>query len=107
MSESYALTEAVYYILLSLCTPRHGYGIMQTTEELSHGRVKLAAGTLYGALSNLCTKGWIKPLPYEEGSRRKEYAITEVGRQVLIGELYRLRELAENGEKILGGSIDG
>ena len=53
MADSLALTEATYYILLSLVSPRHGYGIMQLTEELSHGRVHLAAGTLYGALSAL------------------------------------------------------
>ena len=46
-----ALTEAVYYILLSLLSPRHGYGIMQNAETLSGGRVKLAAGTLYGAIN--------------------------------------------------------
>lgn len=106
MSESYALTEAVYYILLSLCTPQHGYGIMQMTERMSGGRVRLAAGTLYGALSNLCTKGWIRALPCQEGSRRKEYAITDAGRQVLIGELHRLKELAANGDMILGGNFD-
>gem|GEM_PF-6914801 len=44
-----ALTEAVFYILLSLDTPLHGYGIMQNVEHLSGGRVRLAAGTLYGA----------------------------------------------------------
>ena len=54
-----ALTEAVYYILLSLLEARHGYGIMQNAEELSHGRVKLAAGTLYGAINTLLEKGWI------------------------------------------------
>ena len=46
-----ALTEAVFYILLSLDTPLHGYGIMQNVESLSGGRVRLAAGTLYGARS--------------------------------------------------------
>ena len=30
-----ALTEAVFYILLSLDTPLHGYGIMQNVEHLS------------------------------------------------------------------------
>ena len=44
-----ALTEGVYYILLSLMEPMHGYGIMQNVEQLSKGRVKLAPGTLYGA----------------------------------------------------------
>ena len=47
-----ALTETTYYILLSLYHPRHGYGIMQETQQLSGGRVRLAAGTLYGARMN-------------------------------------------------------
>ena len=55
MAEGFALTEATYYILLSLVRPRHGYGIMQLTEEMSGGRVHLAAGTLYGALNALST----------------------------------------------------
>ncbi len=75
MSDKPALTEAVYYILLSLCSPRHGYGIMQKAEQMSEGRVRLAAGTLYGALNNLCAKGWIKALPGETGSRKKEYQL--------------------------------
>ena len=97
-----ALTEAVYYILLSLLTPRHGYGIMQQAERLSGGRVRLAAGTLYGALNALCEKGWIVPLPVQEESRRKEYALTEKGLSVLKNELNRLRQLVKNGESILG-----
>ncbi len=101
MAESFALTEATYYILLSLVRPRHGYGIMQLTEELSGGRVHLAAGTLYGALNALSAKGWIIQLPAEDESRRKEYSLTEKGFQVLVNEVARLRELADNGERIL------
>ena len=101
MAEGFALTEATYYILLSLVRPRHGYGIMQLTEELSGGRVHLAAGTLYGALNALSAKGWIIQLPSDEDSRRKEYRLTEKGLQVLRVEVERLRELADNGEKIL------
>lgn len=96
-----ALTEAVYYILLSLLTPRHGYGIMQNAELLSGGRVKLAAGTLYGAINSLLEKGWIMGLPGEKDSRKKEYVITENGKTVLQAELQRLRELVENGMRIL------
>lgn len=99
-----ALTEAVYYILLSLITPMHGYGIMQNTEELSHGRVKLAAGTLYGAINTMLEKEWITALPGEKNSRKKEYVITDSGREVLHGELARLEELVENGKRILGGN---
>ena len=102
MTDSFALTESTYYILLSLCSPQHGYGIMQQTEEMSRGRVRLAAGTLYGALNTLCDKGWIMQLPVDAGSRKKEYKLTENGLMALRKELKRLKELTENGEKILG-----
>ena len=103
MNNELALTESTYYILLSLYTPRHGYAIMQRTEELSRGRVRLAAGTLYGALSAMTEKGWIVQLAGESGSRKKEYQLTERGLSVLRAETERLRELADNGEMILGG----
>ena len=99
--ENIALTESTYYILLSLYHPQHGYGIMQQTEQLSGGRVRLAAGTLYGALTSLCEKGWIKQLPLQSGSRTKEYQLTKEGRAVLKRELDRLRQLVANGESIL------
>ncbi len=107
MNNDLALTESTYYILLSLCSPQHGYGIMQQTEELSHGRVRLAPGTLYGALTSMTDKGWIVQLPVEDGSRRKEYRLTESGRSVLKKESARLKELVRNGETILGGENDG
>ena len=96
-----ALTEAVYYILLSLTRPLHGYGIMQKVEQLSGGRVRLAAGTLYGALNTLLERGWITALPGEKDSRKKEYQLTPAGREALLAELTRLRELVRNGEEIL------
>ena len=101
-NDSIALTEAVYYILLSLCNPLHGYGIMQNVEELSKGRVKLAAGTLYGALNNLLEKGWIKA--FDSDGRKKEYVITDTGRNAVKNEYDRLRELVKNGKFIFGGS---
>lgn len=104
--ESIALTEAVYYILLSLYTPLHGYGIMQKVEGLSGGRVRLAAGTLYGAINTMLEKGWIRALPGEASSRKKEYEITGLGKTVAKGELDRLAELLYNGEQIIGrGSL--
>lgn len=96
-----ALTEAVYYILLSLTQPLHGYGIMQNVEKLSGGRVRLAAGTLYGAITTLLEKGWISAMTGEKDSRKKEYIITDLGREMLLSELKRLRELIDNGSKIL------
>ena len=101
-TENIALTEGVYYILLSLHSPLHGYGIMQKAEELSAGRVRLAAGTLYGALGTMLEKGWIRALPGEKNSRKKEYEITAAGRAAAANELVRLRELLRSGELIMG-----
>ena len=101
MNENIALTESTYYILLSLYRPQHGYGIMQQTEQLSGGRIRLAAGTLYGALNSLTEKGWIVPLPMREESRKKEYKLTETGLTVLKNELARLQQLVENGRQVL------
>lgn len=99
--EAVALTEAVYYILLSLQMPMHGYGIMQNVQNLSNGRVTLAAGTLYGALTTLLEKGYIQFTGVED-NRKKEYCITDVGKKVVAQELTRLSELLENGKKIMG-----
>ena len=98
--ENIALTEAVYYILLSLNEPLHGYGIMQNAEELSKGRVRLAPGTLYGAINSLLAKGWISALPGEKNSRKKEYMITDTGREIVAAEIRRLEELLQNGKEI-------
>lgn len=96
-----ALTEAVYYILLSLMQPMHGYGIMQNVDRLSCGRLHLAAGTLYGAISSMLEKGWITALDGSADSRKKEYAITDAGRTVLAAEYQRLKELVKNGRMAL------
>lgn len=95
------LTEGVYYILLALYKARHGYGIMQLVEELSNGRVRLGAGTIYGALKTLQEREWIQSL--EGDGRKKEYIITEKGKSVVEYEILRLRELFDNGIRITKG----
>lgn len=103
MAENIVLTEAVYYILLSLFEPIHGYGIMQNIEKLSSGRVRLAAGTLYGAINTLLEKHWIEAMPEEKNTRKKEYIITNEGKDAVNCEMKRLCELLKNGENIVGG----
>lgn len=98
-----ALTEGVYYILLSLFQPLHGYGIILNVEKLSKGRLRLAAGTLYGALNSMLVRGWIVGLQNETDSRKKEYQITDEGKQILLKEIVRLEELLQNGKEILEG----
>jgi DNA-binding PadR family transcriptional regulator len=95
------LTETIFYVLLALGAPLHGYGIMQQVNELTAGRVALGAGTLYGALTNLTEKGWIRPLPGAADERKKEYVITDAGREMVTGELERLEELLLNGRRVM------
>ncbi|MBQ8604339.1 MAG: PadR family transcriptional regulator [Oscillospiraceae bacterium] len=95
------LTEAVYYILLSVTEPMHGYGIIQNVKEKSSGRLVLAAGTLYGAITNLLAKGWIETINEDAASRKKDYIITSDGLAVLKAELERLEELVKNGQEII------
>ncbi|MFJ7972049.1 PadR family transcriptional regulator [Psychrobacillus sp. NPDC096389] len=99
--EHLPLTEGVYYILLSLYEPRHGYGIMQLTEELSKGRVQLGAGTIYGAIKTLVGRKWIVAL--DDDGRKKEYIITDLGKTMVEYEMKRLYELYENGLQLTKG----
>lgn len=98
------LTEAVYYILLSLYTPLHGYGIMQNVKKLTDGRVNIGAGTLYGAINTLLSKGFIEE--YSSDPSKKEYLITDDGKIAVENELKRLKELVKNGDKLIGGNND-
>ena len=92
------LTEATYFILLSLApNPRHGYSIMKDVYLLSHERVALSTGTLYTALKRLLDQGWIRRADEIEaianGRQRKAYHLTEVGREILEAEVKRLEGL--------------
>lgn len=102
-TERGALTEAVYYIMLTLFQgPLHGYGIMQAIEKLGGGRMALGPGTLYSALNTLLEKGWIRVDGEEKSRKKKAYAITDTGRAVVAVELTRLEELLQNGRRITG-----
>ena len=102
-SEQSALTEAVYFILLSMLEPRHGYSVMQYIGRLTKGRVILGAGTLYGAINTLLGKQWIQTVCKDKSTRKKEYIITELGKQILNDELTRLEELLIIGKNELEG----
>jgi DNA-binding PadR family transcriptional regulator len=88
------MTETAFYMLLSLSDTRHGYGIMQHVEELTAGRVRLGAGTVYGTLSRMEKDGLISAV--QEIERRKLYRITPLGNELLKAEAGRIKELYEN-----------
>ena len=96
MAEQGPMTEAMYYILLALLKPGHGYGMMQRIKELSGGRLVMGPGTLYGVLSRMSREGLIV-LTSAEG-RRKNYAITGAGRDALLAEYARLKRLVADGK---------
>lgn len=86
------LTETTYLVLLALIEPGHGYVIMQKVEELSDGNVRIAAGTMYGAIDNLMKLKWIQSVPSND-ARRKVYQITDEGLSILKEETNRLRSM--------------
>jgi DNA-binding PadR family transcriptional regulator len=122
------LTEASYYVLVSLIEPRHGYGIMQNVAAISSNQVRLGPGTLYGALTNLRKQGLIERVKERafaaevdpqakpgaptaapaavggqesENERRKIYALTELGKKVVGLESRRLQALAQIGRQAM------
>lgn len=103
MSTQGPMTEAAYYILLALTKPGHGYGMMQRIKELSGGRIAMGPGTLYGVLTRMNKDGWIQLT--EEDGRRKNYAITDKGRQALMAEYARLKMLVNDGQILEEGEI--
>lgn len=99
-ANSGALTESVFYILLRLHQPAHGYALMKDISEMTGGRVNLGAGSLYGALDTLQKKGWIKALDEHPQDRKIKYIITATGKQFFEKELIRLEEMLQNAEKV-------
>ncbi len=90
------LSEPMYYILLSLIEPRHGYDIMTKVSELSKGRVVVGAGTLYTLLSRFEKEEII--YLYAEEKRRKIYLITPKGMNMLKDEYIRLKNMVADGD---------
>jgi DNA-binding PadR family transcriptional regulator len=105
------LTEATFYILLSMAVERkHGYAMLKDVQALSQGRVSLSTGTLYGALSRLLDQGLIERVeeedPTETGRLRKFYVLTPRGRRVLEAEIERLRVLVAAAQRRLALGAD-
>jgi len=101
MEKQQALTESIFYILLALRKPNHGYGIIQEVQELTNGRITMGAGTLYGAIQSLENKGWIKIYSEDPSSRKKkEYVLTDLGKEAFKNETERLNQLTEHAKLI-------
>ena len=103
MEKNTPLTEALFYILLAVRKPNHGYGIIQDVEKWTDGRVVLGPGTLYGAIQSLEKKKWIQIYSEDTSSRKKkEYIITAEGKAAFNEEVLRLEELLRNAKHMEG-----
>lgn len=94
------LTEQMYYLLLALHQPGHGYAVMERVRALSGGRVALGPGTLYTLLARFEKEGLIALDRVED--TRKVYRLTVAGREALEQEYRRLCRQAADAAAILG-----
>ncbi len=92
------LTEQMYYLLLALHEPGHGYAIMERVRELSHGRLQLGPGTLYTLLARFEKEGLIVLTKIED--TRKIYRLTDQGWDTLEQEYRRLCRQVADGAAI-------
>ena len=99
-TERGALTEAVFYILLSLYGPMHGYGIMQEIQELSQGEMVIGPASLYTIIKKLQSAELIELLTDDE-DRRKTYTLTVTGKEILKKDIKRRMLMVEHGKKAL------
>lgn len=99
-ANSGALTESIFYILLRLHSPAHGYALMKDIAQMTDDRLNLGAGSLYGALDILQKRGWIKALDEYPQDRKKEYIITDTGKEFFERDLVRLEEMLQNAKKV-------
>lgn len=95
------MTEAMYYVLLALVNPNHGYQLMHSISEVSNERIKMGPGTLYGVLSRMEKDGLISLV--EVDGRRKTYEITQEGKLALRTEYGRLKSQIADGKMIEEG----
>lgn len=98
---SKGLTQPMYYMLLSLKRPRHGYEMMQYIGWLTDGRVKVGPGTLYSLLARFEDDGYIKMI--DANDNKKTYMITDLGTQIVDEEVERLELLLKDASRVIGG----
>lgn len=95
--QSQPLTEPQYFILAALMDgPLHGYGIIKAAEQATDGRLRIAVGTLYGALERMERAGLVAAGDEEivDGRARRYYRLTEDGAEALGREALRMRQAA-------------
>jgi DNA-binding PadR family transcriptional regulator len=90
------LSDPGLLILASLAGGfKHGYALIEDIAAFSG--VRFEPGTLYGALARLEHEGMIEPI--EPAGRRRPYALTNRGSQVLGARLDTLDRVVSTGRE--------
>ena len=76
---------------------KHGYAMMDDIQ--SFAGVRLGPGTLYGAITRLEERGWIRSVESED--RRRPYRLTAEGRRHLREQLAGMDQLVKTGRRRL------
>ena len=92
------MTETIYYTLLAVTRPRHGYAIMQYVASLTQDRLLLGTGTLYTMVGRLTADGIVEVRQVEG---KKAYLLTQAGMELLGEETKRLGQQLTDGLKVL------
>ena len=88
------MSDPTLLVLASLADgDKHGYAMMDDIQKFA--QVRLGPGTLYGAITRLEQRGWIRPVASED--RRQPYTLTAAGRQHLEIELANLNRVVSTG----------
>ncbi|MGX6606261.1 PadR family transcriptional regulator [Micromonosporaceae bacterium Da 78-11] len=99
------MREPTFLVLTALAgEPQHGYAVLADIAQMTGGRVRLRAGTLYAALDRLRTDGLIEVDREEivQSRLRRYYRLTATGERSLTVETERLRSQATIAERRLG-----
>ncbi|SDO45058.1 PadR family transcriptional regulator [Alkalicoccus daliensis] len=98
------LTDTMYYILITLLQPMHGYAIMQAIEKMTNGTLKIGPASMYTTLKKLKTKELI--VEKLEENNKKVYLISNYGKTVLQKEVVRREMMVQHGKIALEGNIN-
>ena len=92
------VSDPTLLVLASLADgEKHCYAMMEDIQRFAG--VRLGPGTLYGAITRLEERGWIRALESED--RRRPYAITGAGKQYLEEQLAALDQVVKTAMRRL------
>ena len=103
--ETGELTDSIFFTLLVLTEPIHGYLIMQKVAEITDNKIIIGPATMYTTLGKMVSVGWIEDK--EIDNSKKEYHITPKGEEILSRNLQQRQFLVDVAKRFLGGDLNG